>query len=88
MSEKNHTITIPMREYIELLRTKVSSADTSGLNGATPKERPAHSWTGKDEQAKIIRLHQLGYRVGEISKVVGRSPTTVRRCIAQFPSSW
>jgi len=48
-------------------------------------EKPKPStWVGLAERAKIIRLHQMGYRAADISGVTGRSSTTVCRVIRRY----
>lgn len=83
MSNAKDTVTIPIREYIDLLRCKAASAIASlpAAAGAAGKAKSSQGWASTVEKSEIIRLHKLGYRVGEISTVVGRSRETVRRCI-------
>lgn len=83
MSNTKDTVTIPTREYIELLRCKAASSLASLKDAAarTAKPKASNGWASTVEKSEIIRLHKLGYRVGEISMVVGRSRGTVRRYI-------
>lgn len=79
----SETVTIPKDEYIDLLRYKAGAAEARPVAETAPFVRiaPFHSWTSQEERAEILRLHGMGYRVGEIVKIVERCRSTVRRCI-------
>ena len=83
MGGMKDTITIPTCEYIDLLRCKAASlvASIKADAAVTTKAKTPRCWTTTAEKAEIIRLHRLGYRIVEISKVVGRTRGTVRGVI-------
>ena len=80
------TVIISKDEYIDLLRCKVGAAQVGPAASVAPpsfRPGPFHSWMNREEKAEIIRLHGLGYRVGEIVKIVGRPRSTVRRYVLE-----
>lgn len=83
------TVTIPKDEYIDLLRCKselfereLAATETVAL----PPRKP-HSWMNQAEKAEILRLAGLGFRPGEIAEQLGRSRSTIRRCIRKRPTA-
>ena len=78
--DRMDTIEIPKDEYIELLRCKAATAGTAEERKPVRNGLP-HSWLNQSEKAEIIRLHDLGCRVGEISQTLERPYSTVRRVI-------
>lgn len=81
-------VTIPKDEYIELLRGKAALLEkelaATGVAAFQPSK--PHSWMSRTEKAEIFRLASLGLRSGEISKQLGRSRSTVQRCLTRIAS--
>lgn len=77
------TVTIPKDEYIDLLRWKstLMEKELAAAESATlPPSRP-RSWMNKAEREEVLRLAATGLRAGEIGNRLGRSRSTVRRCV-------
>ncbi len=73
------TVTISKDEYIDLLKCK---AMTSAVEAPSPVRKGRyHSWLNQSEKAEIMRLHDLGWRSGEIGRAMGRPHSTIRRVI-------